>query len=153
MTISRLSLLLILLSITMLLIIITIIVISWYPFWVCSEESVLTNNQQSQFRILPAAYRELPFFFFFLNIHSGDTWSNKGSIYLQDLWGPRDHTSTGPRREWWSEIWPQRPVGPGTWGKLDTKFEIDVFVLLTNSFSDKLQLLFTPFSSLHTEIA
>lgn len=45
---------------------------------------------------------------FFNSIHSGDTWPNKGSIYLQDLWGPRDRSSSGPRWErvmtW---IWPQ----------------------------------------------
>lgn len=80
-------------------------IISWNPFLVCNERSVLSNNRQSHFPILPAPSRKVPFF---CSIHSGDTWPNKGSIYLQELWGPRDHSSTGPRGErvmtW---IWPQ----------------------------------------------
>lgn len=101
-------------------------IISWNPFLVCNERSVLSNNQQSQFPILPAATRKVPLFY---SIHSGDTWPNKGSIYLQGLWGPRDHSSTGPR---WERVmtWnlaTMSSVGSGTRGKLDTKFEIGVF--------------------------
>lgn len=50
----------------MLLIIIKIIIIkiiiSWFPFLVCSKVSILSNNQQSQFIILPTAYRKVHFF-------------------------------------------------------------------------------------------